>query len=273
MTDYLTEREGQVRDLTRLAYAATPIIKWWGDKLATEVRGGSCRAYQAHRARQGVKDGTIRRELNALQAALNLAHREGILIHPIKVTKPSDGERRERWLTRHEAARLLNAARVSPHVATFIRLGLETGQRKEALLSLRWEPSRHGGHVDLEANRINFAPVGERSSNKRRSLVPISAALARHLRFVRETTNTHVIEWNGEPVLDIKKGFAGAVTRAGIEHASPHVLRHTAITWACQLGYDPRRVCDYFRVTMEILERHYLHHHPDFLKEFAQRRR
>src|SRR5215211_4895311 len=51
-------------------------------------------------------------------------------------------EARDRWLTRKEAAALLRAARQEPkvrlHLPLFILMALYTGQRKDALLSLRW---------------------------------------------------------------------------------------------------------------------------------------
>ena len=69
--------------------------------------------------------GTARRELGVLQAALNHAHAEGLLVHPIKVTLPAMGVERDRWLTRSEAAKLLRAA--APHVRRFILISLYTG--------------------------------------------------------------------------------------------------------------------------------------------------
>lgn len=44
------------------------------------------------------------------------------------------------------------------------------------------------------------------------------------------------VEWNGKPVKSVKTGFKTAVQLAGIEHATPHTLRHTAATWLMQNG-------------------------------------
>lgn len=60
----------------------------------------------------------MRRELGVLQAALNHAHTEGVLLYPIKVELPETGAIRDRWLSRTELAALLNSA--SPHVRRFI---------------------------------------------------------------------------------------------------------------------------------------------------------
>ena len=62
----------------------------------------------------------------------------------------------------------------------FILLGLYTGRRKEAILSLRWP------QVDLEAGRIDFEIAGRRRTNKKRGVVPIPSRLLPHLRRARK---------------------------------------------------------------------------------------
>ena len=57
----------------------------------------------------------------------------------------------------------------------FILLGLYTGRRKEAILSLRWP------QVDLEAALIDFEIAGRKRTNKKRGKVPIPARLLPHL--------------------------------------------------------------------------------------------
>ena len=86
----------------------------------------------------------------------------------------------------------------------FILIGLYTGQRKEALLSLRWS------QVDLETGRINYNPPGRRQTNKRRPHVPIAPRLLPHLRRARRrgTDLGFVINRDGGRLGDIKKGFA-----------------------------------------------------------------
>jgi len=46
----------------------------------------------------------------------------------------------------------------------------------------------------------------------------------------------YVLHRNGKRILDIKKGFAAACGRAGLEGVTPHTLRHTAATWLMQRG-------------------------------------
>ena len=271
LTMYLRDRQGHVADIERLAYAASPLIAWWGERTVDAIRGNTCRAYTAARVKAGRKESTARKELSTLQAAINHAHREGTLIEPRAVTLPPKPPAKERWLTRSEAARMLWAARVSPHAVTFIRIALETGARHRAILGLRFVENVQGGWIDLERRQIHFNPAGRRQTKKRRTGVPISESLARHLAHVRNVNRSYAIEWKGDPVASVRKTIAAAVRRAGIDHMTPHTFRHTAITWACQRGLDPFKVTGYFGVSMEVLQSTYLHHHPDHLRSVVQR--
>ena len=44
---------------------------------------------------------------------------------------------------------------------------------------------------------------------------------------------------------------------------TPHILRHTAVTWAMQSGADQYEASDFFGMTVEVLERVYGHHRPN----------
>jgi integrase len=152
------------------------------------------------------------------------------------------------------------------HLPLFILIGLYTGQRKEAILSPRW------AQVDFAAGRINFHSAGLRRTNKRRPHIPIATRLLPHLRRARErgTDLGYVIHRDGRRVGDIKKGFAAACRRAGLENVSPHTLRHTAATWLMQAGVPIWQAAGFLGMTPETLERVYGHHHPDYLKSAAE---
>jgi len=120
-------------------------------KTVADVNRESCRKYATARARAS---GTVRRELGVLRAGINHAHRSGRLTRIVAVELPDGAEPRDRWLTKKEAAALLRSAlrepRVRLHLPLFILIGLYTGQRKAAILSLRWS------QVDLDGARIDF---------------------------------------------------------------------------------------------------------------------
>lgn len=185
--DYAEEHAPTTKSPARIAYAVASLTGFWEARTVVEVTKETCRAYVRSRR---VSDGTTRRELGVLRAAINYAHGEGRLTRTVVVHLPDPGEARDRWLTRPEAGRLLRAAirepRVRLHLPLFIVLGLYTGQRKQAILSLRWP------QVDLEragSTSTARASAGRRSGGRtsrsrpscsatcgaRRSVGPISA--------------------------------------------------------------------------------------------------
>jgi integrase len=147
----------------------------------------------------------------------------------------------------------------------FILLGLYTGRRKEAILSLRWP------QVNLEAQMIDFEITGRRRTNKRRGIVPIPSRLLSHLKraWRRGTDMGYVLHIDGRRIRDIKKGFAAACQRAGLTGVTPHTLRHTTATWLMQRGTDPWEAAGFLSMSMETLQRVYGHHHPDYLRQAA----
>lgn len=245
-----------------LAYSIAALTPFWGDLTCDAVKGSTCRRYAKDRGRAA---GTIRRELGVLQAALNHAHGEGLLVHPLKVELPESGAVRDRWLTRSEAARLLFHA--APHVRRFIVLSLYTGRRASALLELTWT------RVDMDAGVIRFRDAGERETNKRRGRARMPRQLRAHVSRWHDhhvslppsvrSSDTHVIMFRGARVASIKTGIHRAAERAGLDGVTPHVLKHTAITWAVMSGHaDVEEWAEYFDTSPETIRRHYWHHSP-----------
>jgi integrase len=188
------------------------------------------------------------------------------------VTLPPRSDPRQRWLTGDEAAQLLWASRQVPHLSRFIRVGLYTGTRSRALLGLSWLPSTHTGWVDLDAEIIYRRGNDQRKTNKQQTPHPIPSRLLPHLRRWRETDRKfgikHVIHYQGEPVIKLRRSWTTARSAAGLgDDVTPHTLRHTAATWLMQRGVDAWEAAKYLGMTVETLERVYGHHHPDYLKQ------
>jgi integrase len=265
LADYAEERAEHVKAPERIAYAILPLAAHFEGVTVGGVTPTACSDYSRTR-----KAGTARRELGVLRAAIHHAHKAGRLSRVVPVALPDAPPGRDRWLTRAEAARLLRAALREPRVALylplFILIGLRTGQRKEAILSLRWN------QVDLNAGRIDFNKPGVARTNKRRSRIPIPAILLPHLRRarLRGTELGYVVNDGGKRLGDIKKGFATACSKAGLTGVSPHVLRHTCATWLMQAGVSMWDAAGYLGMSRETLERVYGHHHPDYLKGAAE---
>ena len=107
---------------------------------------------------------------------------------------------------------------------------------------------------------------GERETKKRKPAVPLPPELHDHLRRWKRRGQRFAVEWYGEPVTSISKGFRAVVKDAGLgPDVTPHVLRHTAATWLMQAGTDPWEAAGFLGMTVETLMGRYGHHHPDYL--------
>lgn len=85
------------------AYNVGSLSKFWSDKKLSDVNAANCRAY-CH----GRTPAAGRRDLEVLRAAIKHWHRHhGPLPLIPEVVLPAKPERRERWMTRGEAAKLL----------------------------------------------------------------------------------------------------------------------------------------------------------------------
>lgn len=252
-------------DSARIGYAIAALLPFWGDNMVGDITDVTCKRYVRER---GKAPATVRRELGTLKAAVNFTHNQGYITHVPAVWMPEKPEGKDRWLTRKEAAELLNVARTGRadtrlYLPLFIILGLYTGARKEAILSLRWP------QVDLERGRINFAD-GTRT-NKRRAHIPIPRRLLTFLRLAHQRRSGDlgfVVHDKGRRIKDIGDSRGGSFGRACVKAkllgVSPHTLRHTCGTWLAQAGVNLFDIGQWLGHSDERTTRLYAHHHPDF---------
>ncbi len=275
---YAEAKSETVRRPAELGQRLEALLSFFGDKRLVEVNGRSCRAYAAQRG----SDAMARRELEDLRAAINHHRKEGLCGAIVEVSLPPKPKSRERWLTRSEAARLIRAAwryreiqkgvpterRSRRHLARFILVGLYTGTRSGAICGAALTPAIGRGWVDCEAGLFYRKFLGDRDTKKRQPTVRLPARLLAHLRRWKRLgiAQKAVVEFEGEPVKSVRKAFARAAVDAGLAGVSPHVLRHTAVSWAMQNGADLWEAAGYFGMTVEVLERVYGHHRPDHHK-------
>jgi integrase len=259
---------------------------WWGGKTLSEVTGESCRAYTAARTRGGA-----RRDLEDLSAAIGHHLEEGYHREEVKVVMPERGKPRDRWLTRSEAAKIIWACwrarevqtvhrgpnkgekietdkRPLKHLARFILIGLRMGTRAGSIAASSPERKPGRSYVDLERGIHYRNPEGREKTNKRQTPAPIPPPLLAHMRrWVRRgIAKDYFVEWNGKPVKSVKTGFKRAVKLAGIPHATPHSLRHTAATWMMQNGAPLWEAAGFLGMSEKTLRETYGHHHPDFMQ-------
>ncbi|WP_323768171.1 site-specific integrase [Antarctobacter sp.] len=258
----------------RIGYAIDALLGFWGALTVADVKGETCRRYAKSRVRRfkdgttsPIAPGTVRRELSALQSAINYCHKEGYLTATTTVTLPQKPSARDRWLTRDEAAKLIWAAYRSPkgkHLARFILVALYTGTRKEAILGLSFMPNLTGGWIDVNRGVMYRRGAEELETKKKRKPVRLTRRLLAHCRRWRENGANFLVEIDGQRVGSVKHAFEGARDRADLPGVSPHTLKHTAITWAIQRGLTVEDAADYFDTTAETIRKTYYHHSPHY---------
>ncbi len=274
---YMREKIERVARPDMILYQMGFLLEWWGEKFAIEIKPKACRDYVSWRMEQvgprgRISEGTARKDLETLRAALRLYHEEFTLTALPVVKLPDKPKRREDWLDRSEAARLLWAAWRNPdarHLVRFALIGLYSGTRPGAILRLRWLPSIDAGWVDLEHGRLYRKGGAEKETKKRQPPAPIHARLLPHLRRWQRLDATsgalHVVNFKGAPVRKLRRSWRTACFTAKLPSTLvPHSLRHTAATWQMQAGTDRWQAAGYLGMSVETLERHYGHHHPDF---------
>jgi integrase len=282
------------------------LADFWQPYTLADVNGQRCREYVKSRVgkpwksakpdRTGnaprlVTEAAARRELEDLRAAINHHRQEGLCSEIVSVALPEKSAGRDVWLARQQAAHILRAAwrarqimfgkttarQVGQHIARFILVGLYTGTRHAAICGAALRPAVGRGWVDLERGVFHRRAEGARQTKKRQPPVRLPDRLLAHLRrWERLGIAKHaVVEWNGKPVRSVRNGFETAIEAAGLPTAgpdkiTPHVLRHTAATWAMQNGGDVWQIAGFLGMTVEMLQDRYGHHHPDFQRDAAE---
>lgn len=233
MVAYLKSRTSE-----RERYAVLPLREAFGDRDLASLKPADITAYTDARRQAGKTNATIRRELIVLSAAINhYAHEHGLTLpNPVRGRLPDKPDGRVRWISREESAALLDAAADGPeYLADFVRLGLNTGMRKQEMLGLEWS------RVNL-GERLLFLESHHTKTKKRRS-IPINEesrlALLRRWNWCQQHCQGGkwvFCEKDGARIGDVKKSFRSACQRAGIENYHIHDLRHTCAAWLVTAG-------------------------------------
>lgn len=260
--------EVYLADKDKTAIRADDLHGSWKQAKATfghlrpdQVTRAVCREYRDMRYAAGRKPNTVRKELECVRAALNFCKKGGEAVFELPAAPPT----RARYLTKGEVKAMLKAARNVPHVRAFIALGIGTAARSSALLELTWD------RVDFEQGVIKLARgTSVDAQMKGRGVVPMNKRVRRYLRVLKAAARTpYVIEWGGDRVRSVKRSFKAAAAKAGVE-ATPHLLRHTAISWMAMAKVPMWEISKYAgHSDTRVTERRYAHLSPDYLRGAA----
>lgn len=216
-----------------------PITLYFGtEKLAkigqAEIDACARKLYPAHAT------STVNRQVyTPVSAVLRHAAKRG-WCDPIIIERPKQPSPRVRWLTFSEADALTDAA--APHLRPLLIFLLYTGARVGEALWLDWR------NLDLDRRHVQF--INTKNGDSRG--VPLHARVVEVLRGTNNREGFVFTKRDGEPYRllksddptdvsagdRIKKGFQGAVKRAGLADFHPHDCRHTWATWHYQANRD-----------------------------------
>jgi integrase len=262
---YAEEALPEKRSAKKIIYNVSNLLKWWGDKTVAQITMRSCKEYA------GVKPimAASKADLIVLKSATDYWHKSdyGPLNFTLAFWKPKANPPKERWLTKHEASRLLKAAKPYPHLRRLILLGLYTGSRPGVILSLKWS------QVDLRSGVLSRTPEGViQSKTKRAPKVRLGRRILAHLRRWKRLDdgyNEYVCHYQGRPVEDPHAAWSGAIKAANLPAVTRHTLRHTRATWMAHTGVPLFDAAGFLGMTTKTLESVYAHHHPDWQEHAA----
>lgn len=163
---------------------------------------------------------TVNREVACLKNMFNMAIKWKKTtknpVREIKLYKEPKGSMRV--LSWDEQKALLPAC--ADYLRLIVLTALNTGMRKEEILSLTWDK------VNFEKQLIAV----ENTKNGEGRVVPMNLELTNILKNVKRIGEQVFCQPDGRHFASIRNGFEAAVRRAGIPHIRFHDLRHTFAT-------------------------------------------
>jgi integrase len=246
-----------------------------GDKDISELTAEVISAYKKGRKHLGrpVSQGTLRRELNVLVAAINFAVKQRQIRRDDvpDISLPHHSPPKDFFLTEEELSLfMLEASKTSrerlSRIHKFVWIAAETAARKSSIINLKWS------QVDFGSGIINFQNDGKIQKCKKRVPVPISDRLMPLLEqacseaSASPKTEEYVLEHTGQ----LRYDFDRICDRLGGRfcQVTPHTLRHTWATLAARSGKVPIwQIAGVLGDSIQTVTNNYLHHCPKHLRE------
>jgi len=191
------------------------------DALALELTKTRLGEYFAHRLGEGAARSTVRYEIAILNAAFSVAVEDELLaMRPVFKLPKVENARSGFFEDGDFAALLVELPDYLRPVIRFLRL---TGWRKSEVLGLTWDA------VDWEGQVIRLAAAQTKGGDARAfpfGLAPDLKALLEAQWAARD--GVCVFQRDGKPIKSLRRAWAGATKRAGLDGRLVHDLRRTA---------------------------------------------
>lgn len=216
---------------------------------------------------------TVNRYLSALGKALIVTVKEWGWLDssPMpNVSKPSEGQGRERFLSPFEKDRLLEECQQSrnPHLYPIVALALISGMRFGEITGLRWE------NVLFDLKKIVLC----RTKNGDTRYIPLTEEAEKIFRAIptfSESPDQLVFQSNRntrqQGKVTIREAFEHALKRAGIEKFRFHDLRHTAASYMAMAGATQGELMAILGHRSPTMTGRYAHYSQQHLKNVLER--
>ncbi len=222
------------RCFEKKAYMISQLVNEFGHYPLRRFDTRVIEQFQTERLSKGNKPATINRFVATLKHMFTKAVdwnmvEEGTLKKVRKAKLLEENNRRLRYLSKEECGALINACK--NHLKPVVITALNTGMRKEEILSLKWD------NVDLKNGFILL----DITKNGDRREIPINSTLHDTLASLLRRIDVPYVFYDlesGNRYGNIQRSFRTACRMAGIRDFHFHDLRHTFASQLVMAGID-----------------------------------
>ncbi|MEW6003207.1 MAG: site-specific integrase [Nitrospirota bacterium] len=226
--------EGRQRSASWKSYIIKQLLQEFGNVALNQFTTHVLEQFQSERLKKGNKPATVNRLLAVISHMFTKAvdwkmmHKD--IAQSINVKMLAENNKRLRFLSIDECQALINAC--DPHLKPIVITALNTGMRRNEILSLKWDE-----HINL---KHGFILLNNTKNGERRE-IPINATVRVVLDGLTRRIDIPYVFYDNttrKPYKDMKKSFATACKKVAIRDFNFHDLRHTFASHLVMAGVD-----------------------------------